>query len=181
MRRFALLALPLMLAACSQEAAEEAEAPVDEVAAPAENATLDLQATGIIIPAQNGIEELAAPFGSARAATEATMGNVLGAVLEQGVDADCGAGPMQYTTYDGITLNFQDDTFVGYSASAPYVPRLTRAEMLADPEVALVEDSTLGDEFTIGSGEAIISGVFNTANDQDLVSSLWAGAVCVYR
>ncbi|QZH74607.1 MAG: hypothetical protein JY451_13230 [Erythrobacter sp.] len=175
----AISALPLLLAACSQEAADEAEAPVEEAAAPAENATLDLQATGIVVPPQGGFEELTVPFGSMRAATEATLGNVLGEVTgSYDGQGDCW---LESTQYEGLSLQFKDDLFVGYSAEAPYVPELSRSEMLADPGVALVEDSTLGEEFTIGSGEAIISGIFAGEGDDAAVESLWAGEVCTFR
>lgn len=182
MRRFAVFAvLPLMLAAC-QQAAEAPEEAADTAAAPAEDATLDLQATGIVIPAQGGAEQLDIPFGSARAAAEATLGSVVGAVRERGENGECGAGPMQVTQYEGLVLLFQDDKLVGWSARSPYVPELTRAEMLADPLVARVEGSTLGEEFTIGNPALpLISGLFAGAEDGAAVETLWAGANCVAR
>lgn len=189
MRQFAFLALPILaLAACSPAPTEDAEAPADTVetegdaAAPLEEATLDLQATGIVIPAQNGFEQLEAPFGSSRAATEATLANVVGASTST-FDASAGESDcwLDTTAYEGITLAFSDDSFVGYFASTPYVPELTRAEMLEDPGVAMVEGSSLGDEFTIGTGEAIISGLFTGAEDDATVDALWAGENCIFR
>ena len=182
--RFALLslaALSLGLAACSQQADEApaAEAtgeagtdPVPEGALP--EAILDLQATGLIVPAQAGLEQLDVPFGSLRAATEATLANVLGKAKVSNSPNDCG---LTTTAYDGIAINFRDDKFVGYTANAPYVPDLTRTEMLKDPQVKLLEDSTIDGEFTIGSGEQIISGVFVG----DAVRALYAGENCIAR
>jgi len=180
MRRSAAFSALLLLAACQQagEASEAAETAV----APGQDATLDLQATGIVVPAQGGAEQLDVPFGSARAAAEASIGSVAGAVIRRGENGECGVGPMQMTEYDALVLNFQDDKLVGWSARAPYVPQLKRAEMLADPAVALVEASTLGEEFTIGAGGApMIAGLFSGAEDGAAVETLWAGANCVFR
>ncbi len=183
--RLACFALPLfLLAACSQEPAADAEgdAPGTEDAQPLEDATLDLQATGIVVPAQNGFEQLDVPFGSMRVATETTLANVLGEIVEQGENTECGAGPLQFATYDGLTLYFLDDQFAGYMARTPYVPELSRAEMLADPGVAMTEGSTLGEEFTIGDTSGpVISGLFAGTEDTDSVSALWAGTSCNFR
>ena len=184
MRRIAVLALlPLMLAACDK-AAEAPEVAETAAAVPAAAADLmlDLQATGIVVPAQGGAEQLDIPFGSARAAAEATIAAVAGEVQSRGTNAECGAGPMQMTEYSRLTLNFQDDKFVGWFARAPYVPQLPRKEMLADPAVALVTGSTLGEEFTIGAkGGPIISGLFAGAEDTAAVEALWAGTNCLFR
>lgn len=179
----ALLALPLALAACGDAPGDDGmdTAPdAAETAAPMEDAAIDLQGTGIVIPAQSGFEELAVPFGSARAPTEATLGNVLGTALDESAEPnDCG---LTFTSYDGVTLNFRDDEFVGYYAEAPYVPEITRAELLAGENVNLVEDSTVGEEFTIGAAEGPdIAGLFSGAEDGASVQALWAGENCIAR
>ena len=180
MRRLAFLALPLALAACNNEA-DAPDAPAAEETAAAETveqapeATLDLQADGLVVPAQNGFEELSVPFGSNRAATEATLANVLGEPVADNQPNDCG---LTTTSYEGMALHFRDDSFVGYYANAPYVPELTREEMLADPMVNALDDTTIDGEFTIGdSPETLISGVFVG----DEVRALWAGENCIAR
>ncbi|WP_340587967.1 hypothetical protein [Erythrobacter alti] len=180
--RLAYLAIPLIaLAACSQEPAEDIETVETEAAEPMEDATLDLQAGGIIVPPQNGFEQYDVPFGSMRAATEVTLSNVLGEVIEQSEQAnDCG---LHFTRYQGLTLNFRQDEFVGYWAEAPYVPELSRAEMLADTGVALADgEGVLDDEFVIGDpqGEGI-GGVFTGSGDDAAVRALWAGENCIAR
>lgn len=181
MRQLAYLALPLMLAACNGDApGGDGEALAPEEPQPLAEATLDLQATGIIVPPQSGFEQLDVPFGSNRAATEATLVNVLGApTATNGDSGDCWLSTI---TFDGITLSFNaEEQFVGYYATDPYVPALTRAEMLEDPMVSLYEESTLGEEFQIGSEEAMISGMFTGEGDDAVVESLWAGENCIYR
>lgn len=182
MRRFALLALPLMLAACGQageDAAPLTDAEID-AANPLAGASLDLQGTGIVIPAQAGFEELAVPFGSGRIPTEATLGNVLGDVVDESADPnDCG---LTWTSYEGVSLSFRDDQFVGYFAEPPYTDIGSRADLLAADNVALFEESTLGEEFTIGAaGTPLISGLFSGVEDDATVAALWAGENCIAR
>ena len=180
----ALIALPFMLAACSGDApGENGQGTASEDAELAEamaNAMLDLQGTGIVIPAQSGFEELAVPFGSARAPTEATLGNVVGrAIDESGEPDECG---LTFTRYEGLNLTFRDGQFVGYYAQSPYVPETTRGEMLADANISMVEDSTVGEEFVIGAAEGPdIAGLFSGEGDDAAVRALWAGENCIAR
>lgn len=182
MRRLALLALPLMLAACGDAPGEGGQGtpPEEPETAPVEEVSLDLQGTGIVVPAQDGFEEYAVPFGSTRIPTEATLGNVLGEVVESSETAnDCG---LTYTSYDGLTLNFRDDQFVGYWAESPYADIGTRADVLAGENIAMVEDSTVGEEFTIGVPEGpVIAGLFTGTGDDATVRALWAGENCIAR
>ncbi|MGB3796648.1 MAG: hypothetical protein WA957_10155, partial [Alteraurantiacibacter sp.] len=143
MRRLALIALPLMLVACgdasdgSADGSGQVADPASAEENPLADAAIDLQGTGIVIPAQSGFEELAVPFGSARAPTEATLGNVLGsAVDESDTPDDCG---LTFTSYEGLSLKFRDGQFVGYFAEPPYVPETTRAAMLTDENISLVD------------------------------------------
>lgn len=178
----AILAGPVLLASCggAPDESAETEAVETEEGNPLADAALDLQGTGIVIPAQSGFEELAVPFGSARIPTEATLGNVLGsAVDESDTPDDCG---LTFTAYDGVTLNFRDDVFVGYRAEAPYVPETTRAAMLSDENIAMVEDSTIGEEFVMGAGEGPdIAGLFDGEGEEAGVQALWAGETCIAR
>ncbi len=184
MRRLALIALPLMLVACGDASDEgdgqEAADPAMSEENPLADAAIDLQGTGIVIPAQSGFEELAVPFGSARAPTEATLGNVLGsAVDETDTPNECG---LTYTAYAGVSLNFRDGQFVGYWAEPPYVPETTRAAMLADENISMVEGSTVGEEFVIGAAEGPdIAGLFDGEGDDAGVQALWAGENCIAR
>lgn len=179
MRYLALLTLPLMLAACGDAPGEDGEAIAPEAAEAVLPATLDLQATGLVVPPQNGFEQLDVPFGSMRAATEVTLGNILGDPVEQGGPNDCG---LTFTAYEGVTLNFREDEFVGYWAEDPFVPEMSRAEMIGDSMVDIVEDSTIDNEFIIGDpGGAAIAGVFTGAEDDASVQALWAGENCIAR
>ncbi|APE28488.1 hypothetical protein [Aurantiacibacter gangjinensis] len=183
MKRLILCALPLMLVACMEE---PQDAPAEEVAPengslePMEDAVLDLQGTGIVIPAQGGFEELAVPFGSLRAPTEATLANYVGSATDESdTPNDCG---LTFTQYQGLTLNFRDGEFVGYWAEAPYVPEFPRLEFLEADNIQLVAESTLDHEFVIGDPSTpTISGVFESESDDAAIRALWAGEACVAR
>ena len=180
MREFGIGLVALALAGCGVD--PNAVPPGEETpAAEPSPAVLDLEAAGIIVPAQNGFEQLEVPFGSSRLGTEATLTNVLGAPVETYDNSgDCWLTRVEY---DGLTINFNDGgEFVGYYATAPFVPELSRAEMLADTQVALVEGSTLGTEFVIGDpqGEGI-AGLFSGDTDDAVVEALWAGENCIFR
>lgn len=180
-RLLAAMLLPVVLSACQPaDEGDGTQAAGQASEAPAQTA-LDLQPTGIVIPAQGGFEELTVPFGSNRAATETTLGAVLGEPTQRSAMDECPVGPVMTTSYEGMVLTFQDDAFVGYQARAPYMPGTTRAEMVADPMVSLVDGSSLGEEFTIGEGETLISGLFDGAGDDARIETLWAGANCIFR
>lgn len=143
---------------------------------------VDLQATGLVVPAQNGEEQMDVPFGSRRAAAEATLASVLGEVLDTGSNGECPAGPIESTTYEGLTLNYQDGVFVGWMAEAPYLPPETRAQMLAREDISLVEDSTLGEEFVLGDPMGLaIAGLFAGEGDDAPVERMWSGTNCIFR
>lgn len=179
MRKLAFLALPLTLVACGEAPDESEAALVEEPAELVQPATLDLQAGGIVIPPQNGFEQLDVPFGSMRLATETTFTNTLGDPVEQGGPNDCG---LTFTSYEGVTLNFRDDAFVGYWAEEPFVPDMTRGAMVADEMVQVLEDSTIDNEFVIGDPEGpAIAGVFDGSEDDAAVRALWAGENCIAR
>lgn len=178
-----LLATPVLLSACTGEATsgEDEAAPAAEETSYGPLDTIDLAATGLSVPAQGEHEGLDVPFGSIRASTEASLGVVLGDAREQGENAECPAGPLQFTTYDGMTLYFQDGNFAGWSATAPYVTTATRAELIAEG-ASLVEDSTLGEEFYLGTPPGpVIAGIFSGEDDAATVETMWAGVSCNFR
>ncbi|TNE62142.1 MAG: hypothetical protein EP341_00420, partial [Sphingomonadales bacterium] len=76
--------------------------------------SVNLDATGITVPAQGDIETNIIPFGTVRANAEDALHAALGSVKDRQGNAGCPAGPMSSTKYDGITLNFQKDKFVGW-------------------------------------------------------------------
>src|SRR3546814_14370956 len=100
-----------------------------------------------------------------------------------------------YTTLsraNAITLNFQDGKFVGwflgnangtsrYSTISGIGVGTTRAKAKQSVSIVDVEDSTLGEEFSIGTGDSAIGGMFAAPGDTAKIDALFAGANCFFR
>lgn len=182
-RNLALAAMcTLALAGCDQipdgkGAAEEAvQSPV--------KLNVNLDATGITVPAQGDIEANIIPFGTVRANAEDALHAALGSVKDRQGNAGCPAGPMSSTKYDGITLNFQKDKFVGWFADGgDYLPDLPRAELAeASGGLTRVDESTLGVEYFAGENEgSTISFLFAGEGEDANPSAMWAGVNCIFR
>lgn len=173
--------LALLLAACSQQVDDAPDpAPGEKTVAdttgaePVDLAVIDLLSDGIVVPARNGIPAREVRFGATPGEAMAVLDTVAGARKGTDQPNDCG---LTTTSYEGLALHFRDGHFVGYWANAPYVPDLSRAEMLEDPAVSLVEDSTIDGEFTIERDGQTIAGLFVG----DETRALWAGENCIAR
>ena len=180
------MAAMLVLAACQQaEPAPDVEPTPEASADPLEAATKDsvqLGGGGIVVPAQNGEEQLEVPFGSMRDAAETTLAAVLGERTGTGAVEECPVGPVMTSDYADMQLTFQDDKFVGWMAEGQYLPTETLGAFKAQSGVSAVEDSTLGAEYTMGAdGGPIITVLFDGEGDEATASKMWAGATCIFR
>ena len=193
---FALVGLAAFaLAACGDgvEEPQPSEPPTaEEIAAQTPNAPMNrpiaLGADGLLI---------AAPEAGG-SASELDFGEPQDAVVEQltmvfggpqfGTNEECGAGPVTFATYGDFAALFQDGRFVGWSVDGPS----ERAEFIGPegvtigmaatdvrelPSYAPFEESTLGEEFMLGSGEMAISGII----EDNQVATLWGGVSCNFR
>ena len=200
------MALTLVLSACDGASQDDApDVPMAEVSpsgnasASADPASTESGPAPSITLAGNGLQAVQAVdgrgtatvfgFGDARETTLAAMTVLLGEP-ELSSNGECGAGPLDFADFGALTLNFQDGRFVGYSVDE----RSGRAELLGPDGLAIgapkdvvakiegyqtYDESTLGDEFNVGSGEGnVIVGLFG--ND-GRVTDLWSGAVCNFR
>ena len=123
-------------------------------------------------------------FSDDRAKVEDALTAVLGAVKERNAGEECGAGPMEFTNFaGGLTANFQDGRFVGWffdesnekiALDGGLTVGTPRAEVTATPGYSAFEDSTLGEEFSIGDA---VGGFI----EEDAVSGLYAGTQCFFR
>lgn len=197
MRAFAVLAI-LLLAGCGDPASEEtapdqaqAEAPVKQ---PAESGgdegetvvsdarpipALDGEGLRMVIP--SGATRLIA-FGSGRQVVENALGRSLGKGGTRSSNRECGAGPMEFSTIDGLTLNFQEGKFVGWNIDGTL--GLTTIDgmgvgsnraVLEQSRTLAMQDSTLGKEFRSGG----IGGFLD--EEGDTVTMLYAGTQCFFR
>ena len=187
MRILSALALTLALAACDKPAAPAA-APVEPAAAPAPAAMplrLALDSEGLIaILAETGSTQ-PLPFSRQKSQTLVTMTRVEPAPGKESTNAECGAGPLAFVAWpDGLTLLFQDDRFAGWTVDAPGLTTIdgigvgvTLAALKAAYPDVVVEESTLGTEFTAGA----LGGLLDGKGPDARVTNLWAGVTCMFR
>ena len=201
MRWFTTLAIMALLAAC-KPAADKAPADADPVAPPVPEAKNDgpnaattaigLDGEGLrFIDKTSGKASLLA-FGVPRAQAEAALANVAGKEDDRSTNEECGAGPMEFTRYDAMTLNFQGGKFAGwflgnepgadsYSTTSGIAVGTTRAKAKETVTIVDIEDSTLGEEFSIGTGDKLIGGMFAAPGDDARIDALFAGVNCFFR
>jgi len=184
-----------MLAACSSPASETEtpEGTTDETAAAAPAATaapakttaaLTLAPDGLSIVETPPGKARLVPFGIPRASAELMVGSVQGEQLGKGSSAECGAGKIDYTSYrDDLQLTFQENKFVGWTINGGESPLRTakgigvgstRQQLDAAYKVD-VEDSSLGLLFSTGD----LVGLLDIDGIDGLVTSIWAGTVCL--
>ena len=201
MRGLAVLLLSA-LAACGQPSASEPAptAQSSEAAAapavPAEPAqaseasqqaapAIALDGEGLRLVDSRGSARLLA-FGSDRAMAEA----LLPETAERSTIEECGAGPMQFVKHGGLTLNMQDGKFVGwYLEDASKLTTMDgiglgtrRSEIEKSRALEMLEDSTLGDEFALGTLEdAQMFGFLDGRGANAKVTALYAGLNCFFR
>lgn len=192
MRRAAFI-LSVLLAACQrEESVPEADEGVTVSQSPVVNFALDAEGLRLVDP-QSGSTRLL-PFGTAREEAEAAFGSATSEEAERTQNAECGAGPMEFTSYGPFQLNFQDGELVGWSAGAGATAGSyatmdgigigsLRAEVEDRRSVTMLEDSTLGEEFLLAPSreEAGIAGTFSAPGPNGQVEALWAGVACNFR
>lgn len=201
MRHFTSLALIVLLAAC-KPAADSAPAEKEPAALPVPEAKADgpaaattaigLDGEGLrFVDKVNGKTSLLA-FGVPRSQAEEALARVMGTESDRSSNEECGAGPMEFTRYDAMTLNFQDGKFAGwflgnepgadqYSTMSGIAVGTSRAEAAASVRLVAIEDSTLGEEFSLGEGERAVGGMFAAPGDSAKIDALFAGVNCFFR
>ncbi len=187
---FSISAAMLLIAGCS---AEPGTAPAGQTSteAPADMITEDaggirLSGDGVRTTGRSGVE---LPFSSSRDAVEIAVTDALGAPEGRSRNDECGAGPMETTTYlNGVILNFQNGFLVGWFLRAPTnLDRATTPEgigvgsPISDARkvytIAPIPESTLGREFATDEG----IGMFLGDESDDDIDSLYAGVNCFFR
>ena len=181
MRKLPALVLLALLAACKPAADKSAADDRPPVVPDVPEAKLDGPAAASLAVALDGaglrfIDKTSGKasllaFGTPRKQAEEALARVAGVVDDRSDNDECGAGPMQFSRFDAMTLNFQDDNFVGWfvgdEAGAEFYSTVsgigigtTRAKASASATVVDHKDSTLGEEFSLGTGDAAIGGMF---------------------
>ena len=183
------------LAACGGADASDAQANVataaDANAADAHgeeggspNVLLEANA---ILPA--GTEESRIAFGANSLDTIEQVTPILGETYDKEESAECGAGPMEFASWDNVVLMFSQGEFVGWELRAgseePWIGTpggITIGSPRADLAAALgaaptVEQTSLGTEFNGGG----YTGLLSADTPDATVTALWAGTNCIMR
>ncbi len=159
--------------------------PPDGPAAPA--AKLAVDGEGLRFFSSTNGSASPVGFGRPQAEVLAVLEGVRGAA-GRGVNADCGAGPVDYANWaDGLSLVFQQGKFVGWGldgratgaigTASGIGPGSTRAELDDAYGDVTVTKTSLGEEFAGGG----IQGVLDGPDAQAKITDLWAGVSCVAR
>lgn len=200
-----LAAAPLLIGACQNNQAgnnlaagnnvasaapANAAAPVN-AAEPAPQSGLELRLAGSGLTAgQPGLHDSSVhAFGMPRAQIVAAVAAIRGPATGEGVNEECGAGPMQFTNFGPLVLNFQEGRWVGWSlAGPPASPPLKtdwdlgigtpRADLDdGDNDQAQISQTSLGTEFSVSDIHGVLSGSGANAT----VTHMWAGLACNFR
>ena len=160
----AALAASLFLAACVTTPREPEPSP------------LSLDARGI----QPTVSQLRIDFGRAQVGVVDTVRRLLGEGPDQvATNTECGAGPITAVGWaDGLTLNFQDGTFVGWVSTDPGLPAgggIRPGQSRLDLPQVSFSVTTLGTEFSRNAVYGLL-----TENDE-AVRIVWAGTTCFFR
>ncbi|MEA3016321.1 MAG: hypothetical protein QOI38_1043 [Sphingomonadales bacterium] len=184
-------ALLLLTAACGRDEnapankAAAAEPAAKGVAEPAANAAVPADAAA---PAATPSFALAGrglgpglAFGTTRDEAVAAATAAFGAPTRSEHNDECGEGPMDFVSFRGLQLGFQDGRLAGWSLSeAQPVLRTARGVGIGSPRSALGaaeidEESSLGPEFEIDG----VGGILDRSGAR--VEALWAGLPCQFR
>jgi len=159
-----LLAASALLAACVTTPREPEPPP------------LSLDQRGI----QPTVSQLRIDFGRAQVGVVDTVTRLLGEGPAQvTTNADCGAGPVTAASWsDGLTLNFQDETFVGWVNTDPDLPAgggIRPGQSRLDLPQVSFSVTSLGTEFSRSEVYGLLT------DDDEAVRIVWAGTTCFFR
>lgn len=148
-------------------------------------ATLALEGEGLRVFGVPSGSARAIPFGTGKAEALDRLTAVQGAPpSDQGENFECDL--TSATWPDGLTVTFAGDRFVGWSVNRAGSPLSTaaglkvgstRTEVEQGATVAIIEPSSLGEEFTAGN----VAGLLASTAPDARVTDLWAGQVCIAR
>lgn len=206
MRRFALAAM-LMLGACNPseppaatgvtndiDAAAATEDPGEDIGVPVAVATpvqtsllLSLAPDGLRLVDGDSGKTYPIDFGTPRQDALDRVMKARGAVVDQGDNDECGAGPLSYANFGGnLSLLFQEGKFAGWSINEGGDAKVTTMDgiglgstrkALGSAYQITVEESTIGTEFNAGD----LSGLLSGKGDDAKITDIWAGVTCIAR
>ncbi len=185
-----LLALPLLVAGCGSDPdnSDETAAPA-AIQSPRSNPLIErFDDTAIVVDA-NGVGARGSEpfrFSAPRGEVDAALSDAFGSEPELGENSECGAGPMQFSTYGPLTVAYQDDRFAGWflrpgervTTVDGIRPGTTTFQALKDERQVREIESTLPGEFEYTS---LDYGTIRGFSEGETITGLQAGLSCFFR
>lgn len=186
-----LIALPLLLLACSGGPSEEMTTrDLEGDEAPNTNPLIEQYDHALVVVDANGLgakgdEPLR--FGAAREEVDKAIEAAIGSAPERSSNDECGAGPMEFSQFGPLQIAYMDDEFRGWflregegvATSDGVRPGATTLDTLKRERQVRALDTTLDGEFEYTAADyGTITGF---AEDGELVSGLQAGISCFFR
>jgi hypothetical protein len=189
------VAITLALAACQERNVTQAPEPIlaptrATAAEPARHmpGKAILDAGGVAL-GRTAATATRFAFGASRSEIEAAA-RALAVDPERSTLDECGAGPMAFTEYGGLKLNFQDDKLVGWFTEADpsavtsdgIRPGIFLRDLAVTRSAQFIEGSTLEGEFKYIAADGERIGGFASGEGRDArIESLYAGVNCFFR
>ncbi len=141
-----------------------------------------------LVPDGGGVQpvgsDLRIDFGRDKAGVVEAVSRLVGARPSSDVtNAECGAGPVNTVSWDGLDLTFMEGDFLGWIVDDPALAvagglRIgqTRAALEA-AGAGPFRDTSLGVEFESGG----VFGLLETDGGDAPVTLLWSGLTCFFR
>lgn len=200
MRALVLAAALVPLAACQQDRAPDAP-PTPTATAPTPTPTTTatspakavhhaiVDADGLAIGRNPGTAQYFA-FDAPRAQVDAAADKWLGEADRRGSNGECGAGPMEFSHYGKLTLNYLDGKLAGWFlevepqavTSDGIKPGVLMRDLKVTRSVTMADDSTLDGEFEYLAADGKAIGGFAAGEGREArIESLYAGVNCFFR
>lgn len=185
-RHTLIFALPLALAACGKT--EQTSEPPSTSTPSAIPSVERFGDTKLVVDA-NGVGAKGAPmqFGSARVEVDAALAKAFGAPPEQSSNAECGAGPMEFSQFGPLQVGYQDGKLAGWFlkqgqgvvTSDGVQPGTTTLDALKSERQVQQIDTTLEGEFQYTTAD--FGTITGFAAPDGAITGLAAGVTCFFR
>lgn len=185
-RNTLLLVLPLALVACGDpEPATEQQA----TATPSTNPSIEQFGDAKLVVDANGVGAKGSPmqFGAERAAVDAALEKAFGAPPEKSSNAECGAGPMEFSQFGPLQVGYQEGKLAGWFlkqgqgvvTSDGVKPGTTTLGALKSERQVQQIDTTLEGEFQYTTAD--FGTITGFAAPDGAITGLAAGVTCFFR
>lgn len=188
MRGSFLLAMMVSLAACGDGPEEPAEPSA--MTHPSTNPLIERFDDVKLVVDANGLgayQQEPMRFGTSRDEVDATAAQAFGSAGEQSSNAECGAGPMEFSQYGPLQIAYQAGNFAGWFLRAGegvvtsdgIRPGVTTLVALKDERQVQQLDTTLDGEFQYTTAD--FGTITGFADPDGTITALQAGVSCFFR